>query len=502
VCAAIGALNAVTWSVLTPPFQVPDEPVHAGYAQYVGETAEVPRPLANGFYWDPPADARIAFEGVPFTIVGRPTWSSADDREVQRRLEADPGSVEEGGAGYASRHPPLYYAYEGVAYRVAEPGTFLDRLHAMRIASALLAGAAVGFVFLFLRELLPGRRWAWTLGALAVAFQPLFGFMTGGVNNDNLVFVAGAALLAGLARAFRRGLTPALGAWIGAAVAVGLLAKLTTYGLVPGAAAGVLLAAWRTPPERRRAAVAGVAVAAVVAALPAGAWLLASSTVYDRPGNTATGDIGSGSAFQVRELVSYVWQFYLPKLPFMTDQFPVGAPGWSNYPDYPFWQTYIQGFTGRFGWFQYGFPEWVNWLALAIYAALIGLAGAALWRSRAALRRRWPELLTYVLLLTGLMALINVVGYQYRLGPEHDNFEQTRYLLPMVGLYAAVVALAARGAGRRLGVAVGAFLVVLAIGHNLFAQLITMDRYYNAPVQPVVTEEAPPPDTGKIELEP
>jgi hypothetical protein len=73
-----------------------------------------------------------------------------------------------------------------------------------------------------------------------------------------------------------------------------------------------------------------------------------------------------------------------------------------------------------------------------------------------------------------------VIGWQgvtYR----HDTgfpFEQARYLLPLLGLYGLLVALAARGAGRRWGPAVGAALVMLAMAHGLFAGLLTISRYY------------------------
>ncbi|MEA2427986.1 MAG: hypothetical protein QOF37_1614 [Thermoleophilaceae bacterium] len=495
-CMAIAIVNSIVWSLLVPPFQAPDEAVHSGYAQYVAETGKVPRRLETGPYWHPPADADAAFAGIPFSILGDPTWSDAKNRALQRVLKSPLGSTNEGGAGYASANPPLYYAYEAIAYRAAASGTFLDRLEAMRIASALLAGLTVAFTFLFLRELFPRTRWVWTVGALAVAFQPLFAFMGGGVNNDNLIYLAGTALLAGLARAFRRGLSPGVGVWIGAAVAAGVLGKGTMFALVPGAAVGVLLAAWRTPGERRRRALFGILSAGVTAAVPIGLWLVANQTVYGRSASTTTSSFSTGSTFQVRELLSYIWQFYLPKLGFMTDQFPNHAAGFRSYPTYPLWQTYVQGFTGRFGWFEYGFPLWANYIALGVYVSLLGLAGAAVWRFRRALRRRWPELLTYVLLFGGLLMLVNLVGYQYRLGAPHDNFEQARYLLPMIGLYAAVVALAVRGAGRRWGPAVGALVVVLAIGHNIFAQTLTMDRYYNGQVQPLITDFVPPPDTG------
>jgi 4-amino-4-deoxy-L-arabinose transferase-like glycosyltransferase len=500
ICSAIAVVNAVTWSLLVPPFQIPDEPVHAGYAQYIGETGKIPRPLAEGFYWTPPADADAAFSGIPFSILGHPSWRQADSTALHRTLAGPLGRVNEGGAGYASRNPPLYYIYAGVAYRVARSASFLDRLETMRVASALMAGLTVAFVFLFLRELLPRVRWAWTVGALAVAFQPLFAFIGGGVNNDNLIYLSGAALLAGLARVFRRGLTIGTGVWVGAAVAAGILGKASMFALLPGVAVGLLAALWRAPRERRRIAFGGIVAAGVTAAIPVGLWVVANQTIYNRPASAATNTFSTGSNFNYRELVSYIWQFYLPRLPFMDDQFPYAHAGYPHYPDYPLWQTFVQGFAGRFGWFQYGFPLWGNIVALVVYVLLILLAATALWRCRAALRRRWPELLTYVLLFGGLLGLVNVVGYQYRLSPPHDMFEQTRYLLPMLGLYAAVVALAARGAGRRLGPAVGVFLVMLAIGQNLFGQLVTMDRYYNAPTQPLVTDQAPAPDTGRLKI--
>jgi hypothetical protein len=46
----------------------------------------------------------------------------------------------------------------------------------------------------------------WPVGAMALAVQPLFGFINRGVNNDAGLFAAGAAVLWLVARVFRRGL--------------------------------------------------------------------------------------------------------------------------------------------------------------------------------------------------------------------------------------------------------------------------------------------------------
>jgi hypothetical protein len=53
-----------------------------------------------------------------------------------------------------------------------------------------------------------------------------------------------------------------------------------------------------------------------------------------------------------------------------------------------------------------------------------------------------------------------------------------RYLLPLLPLYGALLALAARGAGRRLLPVAGAAIVVLALAHDVFAQLLLVGRFY------------------------
>jgi hypothetical protein len=51
-------------------------------------------------------------------------------------------------------------------------------------------------------------------------------------------------------------------------------------------------------------------------------------------------------------------------------------------------------------------------------------------------------------------------------------------MLPMLALLGAVLALAARGAGRRWGPVVGALIVVLFLSHDIFSLLQVTARYY------------------------
>jgi len=469
-CVLVATLNGVAWTVLTPPFQVPDETVHVGYVQQVAETGELPKPTAGQ---RPSAELDVAQTSVPFTLDRDPQWVTASADRAERVLKTPLDRESEHGAGYVANNPPLYYWTEAVPYLAGSDATLYDRLMLMRLWTALMAGALAAFVLLFLREALPGRPGLALAGALAVSLHPMVGFLGGGVNPDLLLDALGACLLWLLCRGFRRGLTPGLGIAIGAVTAAGLLTKPAMLGLVPGILAGLALIAWRSEESRRPALVAAGSAVAVALVAWLG-WQWAEGELFDRSTSATSGYTSTDTRVRdvsLPDLASYLWQFWLPRLPFMTEQF-------GSYPDYPLWETYFKGFVGRFGWFQYGFLPWVNVVALVVVVGLLALAGTTLWRHRAALRARWPELTTYALLLLGIVALVNLAGYRYR-ADTGFNFEQTRYLFPVVlPLYAGAVALALRALPRRWALPGAAFLLVLLAGHDLAAQLVTLERYY------------------------
>jgi 4-amino-4-deoxy-L-arabinose transferase-like glycosyltransferase len=478
VCAIVALCSALTWSLIVPLFQVPDEQAHVAYAQHLAEVGAPPagstdasalsdqeRNLLSALHWR--------------QITHRPDNPPLRTPRAHRRLEAavdrPADRAGEGGSSNATQNPPLYYSMAAAAYRLS-PFTHLpDRVHAMRIVSALLAAITVLLAFLFLRELLPGTPWAWTVGGLAVAVQPMFGFIGGGVNNDNLLFAASAGVVLLLATGFRRGLTVRRGVALGACTAVGLLAKATMFGLLPGIAVGVILMVLRTAPAQRREAWRGAAAAAGVAAAPLLLYMALNSMAWHRgvlfgspqaEGPRATAAIASRPATLTGHL-SYIWQFYLPRLQVMGKWFPT----------YEAREIWFEGFIGRFGWLDYGFPGWVYDFGLVAGVGLLALAGRELVARVDALRRRFAELLTHAALILGLLGLLAWVGYDWRRG-HPGQFEQARYILPLLTFYGALVALAARGAGRRWGPVIGVVIVSIALAQNILAMLITLTRYY------------------------
>ena len=150
------------------------------------------------------------------------------------------------------------------------------------------------------------------------------------------------------------------------------------------------------------------ALAAAVAAVPVIAYVVLNETVWDRPlwsgvpgSDAATG----GRPAQVREFLSYLWQFYLPRLPFMIE-LQAGLP---------LFNVWFKGLIGRYGWLDTTFPEWVYTVALSVFGVVLALAGRALWRARAVVHRRRGELLAYIVLAAGFLLLVGWAGYSGRI---------------------------------------------------------------------------------------
>lgn len=478
LCALVGGLSALGWSLLTPPFHVPDEVAHVAYVQHLAETAELPK--LNGQLEYSPEEQQALTVTEFYLVVGAPTarppWTRWQQRGMVNLREVP--KVGTGTAQSATNNPPLYYALEAVPYWLGRGGSLLDRLVLMRLLSVLMAAGTALTVFLFLREVMPAAPWAWTVGGLAVALQPLFGFVSSGVQPDALLALAGSLVLLATARVMRHGLDARSGAALGIATAVGALSKLAFLGLVPGIALAVALALRRALAGRRR--VQGLRGAALALGIPAAAvavYALASVLVWDRPLFGADSTTGTNPAKVAATEVatgsqsgrlSYIWQLYLPRLPFMDDQFTAS----------PIREIWVNGFIGRFGWLD---TTWSAGVYRAGGVVLLGIAllaavGAFRAARRGAFAGRLGELCVYATLVVGLLLLIGAAGYSARL--TGGTFEQARYLVPLMGLYAGIVALAARAFGSRWGPVAGAILIGVAFGHDLFAQLLTVGRFW------------------------
>ena len=465
ICAGIACLNAASWSIITPPFQAPDEPAHFAYVQQLAETGTLPAATEAISSEEDVALEDLNHESIMYNTV----YGVNPSTTAQLRLEDDlsqPLSRRGGGAGVAASEPPLYYALQVIPYTVAAGSSLLDRLALMRLLSVLMAGLTALFAFAFISESLPRAPWAWTVGGLGVALFPLLGFMSGIVNPDSMLCAVSTALFYFLARAFRRKLTPLLAVAIGAVTALGFLTKLNFIGLLPGVILAFAILIRRAGRDDGRSTWR-LAALAFAGGCPAYLYILfcvlSRRAVLGPASASATGHLSS-----VPAELAYIWQFYLPRLPGMARDFPGISPTR---------EIWFYRLVGQYGWLDTSFPTWVANAALVPAGLIAALCAWGVARTRGSVRSRLAELVVYVVLAVGLLMLVGADSY-LSFPARAGAYSEMRYLLPMTALFGAVLALAARGAGRYWGPSVGVLIVVLILGHDIFSQLLTISRYY------------------------
>jgi hypothetical protein len=475
---AIAALNFACWALITPPFQAPDEVDHFAYTQSLVQRGEAPSrnpasPLAR---WS--SAETLALEDTSFFTdhqVGdsRPPWTARQQSYYRAQVGAShPSSSDGGGNETAATHGAIYYATLAPAYLLASSSPF-SQLTLMRLTSALIGALTVVFAFLMVRELAPDRPWLGVLAALLVAYEPMYGFISGAVNNDVGVNAGAAALELLLIMMLRRGITWRLGLLTGALLIVLPIVKGTAYSLYPVAGIALLATLWR---HHRRseipgwAALVGAALAAVEVSQHLGGVFRSAQTV--RAGasvevGSATGAVSEAAAHPIGYL-GYLWEALLPRLPFMAVHFQN-----TNFAGF---SIFVERGWGAFGWYDVLFPHRLYDVILAAMIAtpILGVV---------AIRREWcfvrGHLLEFALLV--LIPLAVFAGFEaafYTPGSRPVIAEFGRYEFPAIAPLAVLVVASLHAFSRRWIVYVGAGLLVAMIALSFSGQLLTLTGFY------------------------
>jgi 4-amino-4-deoxy-L-arabinose transferase-like glycosyltransferase len=473
LCALIAFLNATAWALIVPPFQGKDETDHFAYVVQLAENGSLPE--GEGYTGRWPLSEWAVLQALHYNEVRHsPETGTISTMREQARLDeavhAGASTRGLGQAGIASTEPPLYYAVQAIPYYLGSPNV-LVQLQLMRLLGAVFGAMTALLAFLFLRETLPGTPWAATVGGLCVALQPLLAFMSGSVNPDSLLYTVAAAVFLCLARAFRRGLTSRLAIVLGVLIAAGFLTKLNFIGFAAGVYLGLLLLAVRGARSIGRRGLLEPALVACIGALPGIVYAL-SNVLSSRPAFGLASGFGGKLSSESQSLsheLSYIWELYLPRLPGMTHYFA----GLTTFKD-----VWFDRSVGLYGWFDTMFAPWVNDVALIPAAIVAVLCARELLARRGILRAHLSELATYAAITVGVLAMVGASSYVGDVIQHEAPFGEPRYLLPMLPLFGVVMALAARAGGRRWAPVIGAALVMLILGHDIFSQLQVIARYY------------------------
>lgn len=364
---AIVALGAL-WSIVTPLGEGPDEPAHLGLVLHLAD--------GNGYpdvdeLRNPAATLRLCRvfaaairacpnpgEPVTPTSMRRHPRSAAPARSGRPAWDDMGGDAPVGRVSQMPQHPPLYYQAMATVLRLerALPGSTwsLDReLALLRLANVLLLAPLPALAWSAVRRLGLGDPPA-VVAASAVLCVPMVTHIGAVLNNDNLLTLLAAVLIAQLAGVTRGDRSPATALGIGISVGLAMLTKAFAVVFVPtvalaylvGAAAGIR-GAWREALGRWWRPVALAAGGAVVV----GGWWYVAQRIRT----------GTFTPSTVEERIN---------ADLRTPGFEADVRAFSG----EFVRRLQERFWGSFGWYTVRFPRWVT-VPATLAAAACTIAG-------------------------------------------------------------------------------------------------------------------------------
>lgn len=475
VALLVGAFSlGVAWSLVTPAWQAPDENSHFGFVQHLGETGHLAgNPEQPIFSTEQVTAAGPEASNADQAAAQLATKMQASEAAYRRWQRVEDGFTDRqrsdgGGPNPASGNPPLYYLTETPAYLLTSSAGIFTRLEALRLMSLLWLIATITGAWLLAGEIFGRDRNLQLLTAGAVGLAPMVLFVSSTVGPDSALFAVWSLTLWLGVRVVKRGLIVRDAAALAALAGAGCVIKATTYALLPVVVLAIAVAAVRGGALRRvRPALPSLAGAAAGLGTTLGAyvvWTRLTDRVVSAQVSSVTGPVD----LDLREMTAYLWQFYLPRLPFQYD-FPSIAH------TIPVYDIAFKGVWGAFGWLEVVFPDWVYLVLAALTIVVVALALGGAWRDRHT-SDVWVAAFLGLAVL-GLMAGLHFTEYR-QIKSGAVNFFQGRYLLPLAPLAALALARAmlwvpARPRATAVAAALGGLIVL-----NLFSLGLVTVRFY------------------------
>jgi Predicted membrane protein (DUF2142) len=428
------AIVGVCWALLVPPWQSPDTIDHFAYTQSMAESFRLPgdkhrMPVSSDQNF---GDSTVgAARGAFYPQASPPNWSrAAYDAFLRVEHGAHPPSQSNGGGpNAASTNPPLYYLYAAAGYLIDAGGTTFGRLYAIQLWGVLLLLATTIGAWLLAGETFGRRRMPQLACAAVAGLLPMTTFISTSVNPDAMMITLWTFALWLGARVINRAAQPGDCLAVCAVTAAGVLTKATSYALIVPVVLALVFGWLRRPRAERRRATRMIALAGLALVLPIIGWL-ALAHALGRPGINQINSSSGSHPFNITQFLSYVWQFYLPRLSFMTP--------FRESPQLPVYDFWIRQGTGAFGWLSVGLPHWLYRIAAVLLAAMAVVSVALLTRLRE--RRQLALLCFYALALIALLGLLHITDYRSIIAGQ-GTILQGRYLLPVVSLFGLAVGL-------------------------------------------------------------
>lgn len=273
--AAAYVVLATIYSVVTPIFEASDELWHYPMVKYLADNSLQlpPQDPANPGPWRQEGSQPPLYYMIAAVLT---SGIDTSDMMTVRRLNphADIGIIRpDGNLNMIVHRPGEAFPWRGTTLAV----------HIARFFSVALGLGTVLVTYQLARELFPTQP-TLQLGATAlVAFLPMFLFISGSVNNDNLANLLGNLLILLIVRLLKSASAPSWRAyvWIGIVTGAGLLAKFNIGFLIPIVALALLIVSLRL--RDWRPLIIGGAIAGALTIFIAGWWYWRNIQLYGDP---------------------------------------------------------------------------------------------------------------------------------------------------------------------------------------------------------------------------
>lgn len=405
--------NAFAYAIAVPVYQAPDEPVHLSVMRYVRENARYPDARTDRLQPQIVQSLRDAEFSALRGLDARATEGAHRWRSLDEEHGGSPGQIIS-----IAGHPPAYYVTFAPLEALTSSMSFPAQVLVLRLLTAILAAPAVWFTYATVRMLWPGRRDVAIASGAFVALLPQYAHVGGALSNDPLLASAFAATTYAAARIVLDGPHRR---WLVAGAASSLLAAFTkAHGILAIGvfALGVVVSVRTHPGARTRvhaAALAAVLVPAAAAALWYGIRVAQGLPILPPDPRPVAPDTHAAG------LVAFA--------------LGIAAP------------IFTVSFWGNFGWLAVRLE--IGWYVLLDAIALGGIGGTAALAFRARRAAAGPPAVRHARVaaaaggLATLAVIAGVVVVASWRTYQRTGFArglQGRYLFPIVGVLAAVVA--------------------------------------------------------------
>ncbi len=273
----IFAMIAGLYSIMVPPFEMSDELWHYPMVKTLADGNGLP-------IQDPDNPGPWKQEGSQpplYYYIGAATTFWIDTSDVNEILRPNP-HVDNGIITPDGNINLIVHNYRKESW--PWQGTTLA-VHIVRFLSVLMSTAAVYFTYRISLTIFPRRNWLAISGAAAMAFTPMFAFISGAVNNDSLATLLAAVGLCLMLQIIRKAEEDrrSMGGTIGLGIILGLaaLTKTSTLGLFGLAGLTMAYAAWRQ--KRWQTFFVEGPLIIILAAAIAGWWYYRNWQLYGDP---------------------------------------------------------------------------------------------------------------------------------------------------------------------------------------------------------------------------